>query len=138
MTSAEQSLRYWDMLRVAPPSRMSVIRSEAFRQTRRYVDDDGRVLAAGMPREKWPQRGAWLTAAIEFDEATGEVPGFVPVAPYQKDLEVKINAMLSRAIAPGRTQSLAALLHETAEEVHRIIDRDRRARGLPPVKRPPR
>jgi multiple sugar transport system substrate-binding protein len=135
MTDFDQSMLYWKMLRVAPPARLSVIRSPEFRHTPRILDEDGRVLAPGMPREKWPDRGAWLLAAITPDPETGQMPGFVPIAPYQKDLEEKINAMLSRAIAPGRTQPLAALLKETAEEVHRIIDRDRRARGLGPVKR---
>ncbi|MDY7109744.1 MAG: extracellular solute-binding protein [Planctomycetota bacterium] len=135
MTDFEQSMLYWKMLRVAPPARLSVIRSPEFRQTPRIVDDDGRVLAPGMPRENWVGRGAWLRAAITPDPETGEMPGFVPVAPYQKDLEEKINAMLSRATAPGRTKPLRELLEETAEDLHRIIDRDRRARGLPPVKR---
>lgn len=135
MTDFEQSLRYWDMLRVAPPARLSVIRSPQFRQTSRIVGEDGRVLAPGMPRQRWEDRGAWLLAAITIDPETGEMPGFVPVAPYQKDLEDKINAMLSRAIAPGRTRPLPDLLRETAHDVHRIIDRDRRARGLAPVRR---
>ncbi|MHC5003693.1 MAG: extracellular solute-binding protein [Planctomycetota bacterium] len=138
MTGPEQSLRYWRMLRVAPPANLSVIRSEAFRETPRIVDDRGTVLAPGMPRERWSDRGAWLLAAVTPAPGTGRMPGFVPVGPYQKDLEDKINAMLSRAIAPNRTRSLRALLAETADEVHRIIDRDRRARGLPPVTRSPR
>jgi len=136
MTGFEQSLRYWDMLRVAPPANLSVIRSQAFRETSGLHAEDGTVLAPAMPRQRWPDRGAWLLAAITPDPQTGRMPGFVPVAPYQKDLEDKINAMLSRAIAPNRTQPLDEILRETAREVHRIIDRDRRARGLPPVTRP--
>ena len=77
MTSREQSLRYWDMLRVAPPARLSVIRSDAFRETRGIVDDDGRVLAPALPRSRWEDRGAWLLAAITPDPATGAMPGFV-------------------------------------------------------------
>ncbi len=135
MTSFEQSLRYWDMLRVAPPARISVIESEEFRETKRYLGEDGRVLASGMPREDWDDIGAWLLTAITPDPATGEAPGFIPVAPYQKDLEDKINSLLSRAIAPHRNQSLEELLREATDEVHRIIDRDRRARGMPAVVR---
>ena len=135
MTSSEQSLRYWKMLRVAPPARMSIVRSAPFRETPRIVDDDGTVLAAGLPRSRWDERGAWLLAAITPDPETGELPGFCPVGRYQKDLEDRINVMLSRAVAPDRTVSLEVLLRETADAVHGIIDRDRRARGLPSVAR---
>ncbi|MHC4990741.1 MAG: hypothetical protein ACYTGC_07135, partial [Planctomycetota bacterium] len=69
------------------------------------------------------------------DPETGELPGFCPVGRYQKDLEDRLNVMLSRAVAPDRTVSLETLLRETAVTVHGIIDRDRRARGLPPVHR---
>ncbi len=122
---------------LAPPANLSVLRSDAFRETDRIVGEDGEVLAPGMPREMWEDRGAWLLTAITPDPRTGEMPGFVPVAPYQKDLEDKINSMLSRAIAPNRERPLEEILRETAEEVHRIIDRDRRARGLPAVERDP-
>jgi ABC-type glycerol-3-phosphate transport system substrate-binding protein len=135
MTNREQSLRYWKTLRVAPPARVSVIRSDEFRETPRIVDENGELIATGMPRSEWDDRGKWLLTAITPDPATGEIPGFVPVGPYQKDLEDKINGMLSRAISPNRAQSPAELLRETADEVHRIIDRDRRARGLPPIDR---
>ena len=80
-------------------------------------------------------RTSWLTHAITIDPATGRMPGFVPVGPYQKDLEDKITAMLLRAVSRGRDESLNQLLDQAASAVHSIIDRDRRAHRLPPIER---
>jgi multiple sugar transport system substrate-binding protein len=135
MTRPRQSLLYWDALRVAPPAQVSVIRSEPFRQTSGLVDEDGTAWVHPMPQERFDDRAAWLLYAVTPDPVTGEMPGFVPVAPYQKDLEDSIEAMLRRAVSPGRTETLQELLDRAAEAVHQIIDRDRRARGLAPVER---
>ncbi|MHC4317412.1 MAG: ABC transporter substrate-binding protein [Planctomycetota bacterium] len=134
MTDREQALRYWDALRVAPPARLSVIRSDEFGRTCGLVDADGTVWTHPMPRDRFDDRAAWLLEAVTPD-AAGELAGFVPVAPYQKDLEDNIEAMLKRAVSPGRTEPLQELLDRAADAVHQIIDRDRRARGLPPVPR---
>ena len=122
MSNREQSLRYWKALRVAPPARMSVIRSAEF-------------AAADPTAGTTHDRTSWLEHAITVDPATGRRPGFVPVGPYQKDLEDKIMAMLLRAVSRGRDESLADLLDQAASAVHGIIDRDRRARRLPPIER---
>ncbi len=135
MTEPEQSLRYWDALRVAPPARLSVVGSEAFRRTSGLAAADGTVWVHPMSRERFEDRAAWLLAAIAPDPATGRAAGFVPVATYQKDLEDAIEAMLKRAVSPSRTETLWQLLENAARSVHRIIDRDRSARGLPPVTR---
>lgn len=135
MTGREQSLAYWQLLRVAPPARVSVVRSAAFRETPGLVDADGRVWVHPMPRERFDDRAAWLLDAITPD-VEGHTPGFVPVAPYQRDLEEAIDAMLKRAVAPSRAETLRELLQHAATTVHRIIDRDRAARGLPEVVRP--
>jgi multiple sugar transport system substrate-binding protein len=135
ITNFEQSMRYWDALRVAPPSRLSVVRDEAFRSTRGIIDERGVVRSPAMPRDRWEDRGQWLLYATTPDPATGQMPGFVPVTPYQKDLEDKLKTMLGRAVSPHRKQPLADLLDSTVAEVHRIIDRDRLARGLPAAPR---
>ncbi|MHC4107286.1 MAG: ABC transporter substrate-binding protein [Planctomycetota bacterium] len=135
MTSHEQSLQYWDALRVAPPARLSVTRSDAFQQTSGLADRDGTIWVHPMPRDRFDSRAAWMLYAVTPDLATGEMPGFVPVGPYQMDLEDSIEAMLKRAVSPGRTETLQALLNQAAGAVHGIIDRDRRARGLAPVHR---
>ncbi len=137
MTDFEQSIRYWDALRVAPPARLSVVHSGAFRSTEGLTDQDGTVLTPSMPPERWNDRGAWLLFTITPDPQTGEMPGFVPVAPYQAELESRINALLNRAVTADRRESLRLLLDDAAASVHRTIDRDRRARGLPPVNRQP-
>ncbi len=135
MTEVEQALRYWDMLRVAPPASQKVIESEDFRETSGLVSEDGEVIVPPMPRDKWEDRGAWLLYGIRPHPLTGEPPAFIPVAPYQADLEDKIGTMLSRAVSPSRNESLEELLRESADAVDQIIDRDRRARGLPPIPR---
>jgi ABC-type glycerol-3-phosphate transport system substrate-binding protein len=135
MTGREQSIRYWDTLRVAPPARLSVVFSEDFRRTAGLVGDDGTVWVHPMPEARFQDRAAWLLHAYAPDPATGEPAGFVPVGPYQKDLEDALEAMLKRAVAPGRGEPLAELLHRAAQAVHQIIDRDRRARGLPSARR---
>lgn len=135
MSTGPRALQYWDMLRVAPPPLISIIRSDAFRQTRGLMNDAGGFEVFPMTRESFADRGAWLQYAITPDPTTGEVPGFVPVAPYQKDLEDNIEAMLKRAVTPGRSTSLKRVLDDTAQAVHRIIDRDRASRGLAAVDR---
>lgn len=134
MTSHEQSLAYWHLLRVAPPARVSVMQSNAFRSTPGLIDEAGRVWVPPMSADDFDDKAAWLLDAITPD-ASGNTPGFVPVAPYQKDLEDAIDAMLKRAVAPGRTESLQSLLDAAADSVHEIIDRDRSAHGLPPIER---
>jgi multiple sugar transport system substrate-binding protein len=135
MSTDDQAFAYWDTLRVAPPPVLSIIRSERFRETRGLIGPDGTVHVHPMPRSRYVDRAAWLEDAVTPDPETGVAPGFVPVAPHQKDLEDAIEAMLKHAVAPGRTQPLADLLEDAATHVHQIIDRDRAARGLPPVER---
>ena len=135
MADREQSRLYWDALRVAPPARLSVIRSEAFKETRGLTDPDGTVWTHPMSRDLFGDRAAWLLAGVTPDPETDLAPIFVPVGAYQKDLEESIEAMLKRAVSPARTESLQELLDRAAEAVHQIIDRDRRVGGLPPVER---
>ncbi len=120
MSNREQSLRYWQALRVAPPARMSVVLSPEFAQAGPATIYD---------------RTSWLTYAITPNDQTGKMPGFVPVGTYQSDLEDKITAMLLRAVSHNRDKSLKELLENAAESLHSIIDRDRRARGLKAIKR---
>jgi ABC-type glycerol-3-phosphate transport system substrate-binding protein len=129
MTDQEQSLAYWDLLRVAPPARLSVLHSPEFRATPGLVDADGREWVRPMAREQFDDRAAWLIAGVT-PGVDGVAPVFVPVGPYQRDLEEAIDAMLKRAMEPGRRASLEELLSSAANSVAQIIDRDRRARGM--------
>jgi ABC-type glycerol-3-phosphate transport system substrate-binding protein len=136
MTNREQSLRYWDALRVAPPSRLSVVRSEEFRETSGIVTPGGRVRVPGMPRELFDERAAWLMYAMTPHAETGEYPGFVATSLYQYDLQSAIAGALVAAVKEGMPAQEA--LDRAAAQVHEIIDRDRRAKGLEPVERDPR
>ena len=120
MTNRQQSLRYWQALRVAPPARMSVILSPEFNKAGSTSNYD---------------RTSWLAFAITPNPETGKMPGFVPVGKYQRDLEDKITAMLLRAVSRNRDESLDELLDHAADSLHSIIDRDRSARGLKAINR---
>jgi multiple sugar transport system substrate-binding protein len=136
LVAYEQSLCYWDTLRVAPPAQYSVVRSEAFQQTAGIVKSIGgadKVLVPPMPRELYEDRAAWLLDAITPDATTGEPPGFVMVAPYERDLELRIAGALVQAVRGERTPREA--LDAAARDIHEIIDRDRAAKGLPAVVR---
>ncbi len=133
MTNREQSLRYWDALRVAPPARISVVQSEAFRSTPGLVTEDGVVRVPPMRREQYPLRAAWLEYAITPDPQTGRRPGFVEASRYQMDLQSAITNALVAAVRDGVDPKAA--LDRVAAEVHAIIDRDRAAKGLPAIRR---
>ncbi len=133
MTSEQQSLRYWDTLRVAPPARISVVQSEAFRSTNGLVTDDGVVRVPPMSREQYPLRARWLEYAITPDPLTGNRPGFVEAARYQMDLQTAITNALVAAVRDGVDPKAA--LDQAAADVHAIIDRDRAAKGLSPIER---
>ncbi len=143
MTNREQSLRYWDTLRVAPPARLSVIASSEFRSTPGITDPaTGDVLVPPMPGERFERRARWLLDGLVPDpgDPAGGVPArpapaFLEAAPYQPDLDRAVRRMLARAVSPSRTETSAELLAEAAAQVHAVIDRDRATRGLPPVDR---
>jgi len=132
MTDHEQSLRYWNTLRVAPPARLSVVRSDAFKTTQGIIEND-RVLVPAMPRNLYKKRAAWLEYAVTPNPKTGKAPGFVPASPYQADMQDKITTAL---IAATRGEmSAQQTLDRAVKQIHAIIDRDRAAKGLPPVER---
>ncbi len=133
MTSEQQSLRYWNALRVAPPARISVVQSEAFRSTNGLATDDGVVRVPPMSREQYPLRARWLEYAITPDPQTGDRPGFVEAARYQMDLQTAITNALVAAVRDGVDPKAA--LDRAAADVHAIIDRDRAAKGLPAIER---
>ncbi len=135
MTSREQSLRYWDTLRVAPPARLSVIASPAFRQTAGLVDADGEIVSPPMPASRFEDRGRWLLHGLVEAPDGGPAPAFIGLGPYHRDLNTAVHRMLVRAVSPSRTESLEQLLDDAAVQVHGIIDRDRASRGLPPIER---
>ncbi len=132
LVAREQSLAYWHMLRVAPPCLASVVESEEFQATPGVVRD-GKVLVPPMPREKFQDRAAWLLDAYRPAPDTGKPPAFLMVAPYERDLEYRLAAAMVQVIREGRPAKQA--LDEAVRDIHAIIDRDRKAKGLPPVVR---
>lgn len=133
MTSEQQSLRYWDTLRVAPPARMSVVQSEAFRSTKGLVTDDGIVRVPPMSSAQYSTRAAWLEYAATVDPRSGKPPGFVEASRYQMDLQNAITNALVAAVRDGMDPKIA--LDRAANDVHEIIDRDRAAKALPAITR---
>lgn len=136
LVSTEQSLLYWDTLRVAPAAQFSVINSPDFSQTRgvvRQIRGKERIVVPPMPAERFDERAAWLRDAITPDPQTGETPAFMVVAKYERDLEWRLAAALVQAVRGERTPREA--LDAAARDIHATIDRDRKARGLPPVER---
>ena len=133
MTSEPQALRYWDSLRVAPPARLSVVRSEAFQSTSGLITDDGIVRVPPMSAAHYPARAAWLEYAVTPDAPSGKPPGFVEASRYQMDLQNAITNALVAAVRDGVDPRAA--LDQAAKEVHEIIDRDRAANGLPAITR---
>lgn len=138
LTDVPQHLEYWDVLRVAPPASLAAQASPSFRGTSGLP----RPPAAGggwevppMPESSFPDLAAWLAYANTPLPETGKPPGFVPVSPYQTELEEEISRMLNEFLNPGKTPDAAAAVAGVAAHIHQVIDRDRAARGLPPVAR---
>lgn len=134
-----QALTYWDTLRVSPPANLAAINSAAFRQTSGILKDPEspsrgyEVLP--MPPGLFRDRAAWLLYANTPHPQTGGPPGFVPVGPYQTELEEEIQRMLNEYLNAGSKATAHEVLGRVVRNTHALIDRDRAARGLPPAPR---
>lgn len=135
LTDMPRHLEYWDVLRVAPPASLSAQRSEGFRSTSGLARPGGGWEVPPMPASAFADRAAWLLYANEPHPETGAPPGFVPVSPYQTELEEEITRMLNEYLNPASRLEAKAALEGVVRHVHAVIDRDRRARGLPPAAR---
>jgi multiple sugar transport system substrate-binding protein len=136
LVSRDQSLRYWDTLRVAPPALTSLINSPQFEETHGVVQKVGgreRVVVPAMPRANFAARAQWIRDVLKPDPATGVPPRVIYTALYQADLDRAVGSALTATLRRAKTPREA--LDAAAKEVHTIIDRDRAARGLPPVRR---
>lgn len=136
LVSKDQALEYWDTLRVAPPARISLVESESFRSTSGLPRPGGGWEVPPLTADRFQSRAAWLAYANTPHPQTGRPPGFVPVAPYQSELEREIERMLSSYLNPSSQESAQSALDRVAAAVHGVIDRDRAARRLPPARRP--
>lgn len=131
LVQKEQALEYWDTLRVAPPASLSAVNSPQFRRAAGVANAGGGYEVPPMPEEQFTDRAEWLAYANTPDPATGKPPGFVPVGPYQTELEEEIQRMLNEYLNPGNQESARAVLRRVAEHMRSIIERDRAAKGLP-------
>jgi ABC-type glycerol-3-phosphate transport system substrate-binding protein len=126
----EQALEYWDTLRVAPPASLSAIASPEFRRASGVQKEGGGYEVPPMPEERFDARAAWLAYANTPDAVTGSAPGFVPVGPYQTELEEEIQRMLNEYLNPGSRESSRTVLGRVVEHMRAIIERDRAAKGM--------
>lgn len=138
LTEPEQAIVYWETLRVAPPASLAALASPRFRETPGLPspDGDGWIIPP-MSSENYELRAAWMRFANEPDPQTGKPPGFVPIHPYQTELENEITRMLNEWLNPSNSDKAQTLLDRVADHMHRLIDRDLAARGqTPPSRRP--
>lgn len=135
LTDTPRALAYWDVLRVAPPASESAMRSPEFRSAHGAVDASGRIAVPPMPPDAFGAKAAWLLYGVESQGAGEGPPGFIPVGPYQTELEEEIQRMLNRYLNESNQDSAMTVLRDAVRNVHAVIDRDRAARGLPPVAR---
>ncbi|MFO0827339.1 MAG: sugar ABC transporter substrate-binding protein [Phycisphaerales bacterium] len=146
LVQAPQAAAYWDALRVAPPARVDFIASPAFRATSGIADParPGAYFVPPMPESRYRDRAAWLAeliAPVAIREGAPPVArGYIPAGLYQGQLELEIREMLreflQRVAAGEDAEPLArSLLERATRNVHASIDRDRAARGLPPIVR---
>jgi hypothetical protein len=135
-----QALAYWDTLRVAPPAHTGVIASAAFRSTSGIAAPgrEGKYLVPPMPPENFDRHAAWILTQLLPDPETGEARATIPATLYQTILERHIGTMFQDWIREAETatpEKARQRLEAVARAVHNHIDRDRAARGLPPVDR---
>lgn len=137
LVQPEQAIEYWDTLRVAPPANTDVIGSEGFRETRGIVDPEnpGEYKVPPMPEELYDEYAAWLSYGTTPVGPEGRAPAFIPASLYQRELEQEIFAMLQAVLRDPEEPAAQAALDRVASTVHGFIDRDRAAKGLPPVDR---
>lgn len=131
----DQMAAYWNILRVAPPANLAVVESERFRATTGLPNPGGGYYVQPMPPERFDDRAAWLLETWRPDPATGEAPGHISEGKYLNTLQNEIQAILPVYLAAPDRHDPAALLRRAATAVHRQIDGDRAAAGLPPIPR---
>lgn len=136
LVSPAQALAYWDVLRVAPPADVRIVESPAFRRAGGVPGrEPGTFEVPPMSPETFEARAAWLEFGLRPHPETGQSPGFVPTAKYQRVLEDAIASMLNTYLSDPEGSDPRALLAQVERDVHAVIDRDRAAKGLTPVAR---
>jgi hypothetical protein len=116
---------------------VGVVNSPAFRSTPGIPDPkrQGTWIVPPLPESRFADRGAWLLDAYKPDPATGRAPAFVAVSLYERALEDEVARVLRDYLESPRGPSAQDVLDRAARAIHQVIDRDRDARRLPPVRR---
>jgi ABC-type glycerol-3-phosphate transport system substrate-binding protein len=132
LTDVPRQLEYWDTLRVAPPASLAALASPAFRSTSGLplLGADGTVIPGRwevppMPESRFADRAAWLLYANKPLPETGKAPGFVPVHPYETELEEEINRMLNEYLNPRSTLTAEEALESVVRHVEAVMGRER-------------
>ena len=129
LSSKEGSLKYWDTLWVAPPSRRSVVFDERFKSTT-GVTVDGVVLTPALKREDFADKSAWLLDGFGADPATGAPRVTLEYASrYYETLAARLQIALDRIFLPDSTFDPAGELRRCAQDVNMEIAQQRRAAG---------
>ncbi len=123
----EQAAAYWDVLRVAPPANLAVLRSPAFRSTRgvaRDPDDPARGYdVMPMAEADYEAKAAWLLHGVTPDPATGEAPGFLVSHPFMGDAYDEIGRMLGEFLKPDSRETAREALDKAVARIHEIMRR---------------
>lgn len=137
LAAPEQAITYWEVLRSAPPASIAALASARFQQTPGLRNGaDTLWLVPPMSRERFESRASWMRHAVEPSRLTGRPPGFVPAHPNQTELEDELKRMMREWLHPSNEEAAEVVLERAVDRVHRLIDRDRAAHGLPAVSRP--
>jgi ABC-type glycerol-3-phosphate transport system substrate-binding protein len=126
LIAPEQAIEYWDTLRVAPPANLAAMQSEGFKQTRgvlKDADDPSKGYEiAPMQREKFEDRAAWLVHGVT-PGPDGKPPAFVPVGPFQTELEEEIARMLNEYLKEGSKLEAHEAIRRAADNVRGVMSR---------------
>ncbi len=136
LVEPEQAIKYWEVLRVAPPASLQALASPRFQETPGLRRADGKSWEIPpMSKEHFELRASWMRYANETHPLIGRPPGFVPVHAYQTELEEEITRMMNEWLNPSNNEEARVVLDRVADHMHRLIDRDRAVQGLEPVVR---
>jgi len=129
LSSKEESLKYWDTLWVAPPSRLSVVFDERFKSTT-GITVDGMVLTPALKRSEFEDKCAWLLEGFQNDPATGKPRTSLEYSTlYYETLAARLQIALDRIFLPDSPYDPAEELRQCAADVNLQIEQQRKAAG---------
>jgi multiple sugar transport system substrate-binding protein len=126
LISKESNEKYWDVLWVAPPARLSAVFANSFRDTG-GITDQGKVLIPPLKREEFEEKAAWMLENLRQGCVHIDQYGL-----YSPDLNRHLDIAIQKVMLPGSKVSPQEALDQCVKEVHQTIDRERRLKGLSP------